>query len=100
VVYPVSVPTITDWISSIAAIVGGLAGVGALIVSFLSYRRSSRALAADARTRAAVASTFQAVEALGSHDEQSAVAGRRSAYAQAAARTQQLLDEFAEEPRR
>ena len=58
-------PLVTDWISSIGSLVGGLTGVGALIVAILSYRRSSRALAADARTRDAVGSTFQAVEALG-----------------------------------
>ena len=44
---------------------GALTGVGALIVAVLSYRRSSRALAADAQTRGAASSTVDAVEALG-----------------------------------
>lgn len=57
-------PSVTDWISSIGSLVGALTGIGALVVAVLSYRRSSRALAADARTRGAVASTVDAVEAL------------------------------------
>lgn len=63
--YPCAMPLVTDWISSIGSLVGALTGVGALIVAILSYRRSSRALASDARTRDAVGSTLQAVEALG-----------------------------------
>ena len=58
-------PSVTDWISSIGSLVGALTGVGALIVAVLSYRKSNRALAADARTRGAVGSTLEAVEALG-----------------------------------
>jgi hypothetical protein len=58
-------PSVTDWISSIGSLVGALTGVGALIVAWLSYRRSTRALAADAQTRAAVSSTVEAVEAVG-----------------------------------
>lgn len=58
-------PTVTDWISSIGSLVGALTGVGALIVAWLSYRKSTRALAADARTRAAVSSTVEAVDAVG-----------------------------------
>ncbi|WP_127476372.1 hypothetical protein [Microbacterium sulfonylureivorans] len=58
-------PSVTDWISSIGSLVGALTGVGALIVAVLSYRKSNRALAADARTRDAVGSTLAAVEALG-----------------------------------
>jgi hypothetical protein len=63
--YPCAMPLVTDWISSIGSLVGGLTGVGALIVAILSYRRSSRALAADTRTRDALASTFHALEELG-----------------------------------
>ena len=62
-------PSVTDWISSISALVGGLAGVGALIVAYLSYRKANRALAADAQTRTAVGSTFQAIEALGAQSD-------------------------------
>ncbi|MBD7957900.1 hypothetical protein H9651_09650 [Microbacterium sp. Sa4CUA7] len=58
-------PSVTDWISSIGSLVGALTGVGALVVAVLSYRKSTRALAADAQTRGAVASTVDAVEALG-----------------------------------
>jgi hypothetical protein len=58
-------PSVTDWISSIGSLVGALTGVGALIVAVLSYRKSNRALAADAQTRGAVGSTLEAVEALG-----------------------------------
>ncbi|WP_341995057.1 hypothetical protein MRBLWH7_002570 [Microbacterium sp. LWH7-1.2] len=58
-------PSVTDWISSIGSLVGALTGVGALIVAWLSYRKSTRALAADAQTRAAVGSTIGAVEAVG-----------------------------------
>ncbi len=58
-------PSVTDWISSIGSLVGALTGVGALIVAVLSYRKSNRALAADAQTRGAVTSTVDAIEALG-----------------------------------
>lgn len=58
-------PSVTDWISSISSLVGGIAGIGALVVSVLSYRRANKALASDARTRDAVGSTLEAVEALG-----------------------------------
>jgi hypothetical protein len=58
-------PSVTDWISSIGSLVGALTGVGALVVAWLSYRKSNRALAADAQTRAAVSSTVEAVEAVG-----------------------------------
>ena len=58
-------PSVTDWISSIASLVGGLAGIGALIVAILSYLRSNRALAADRQTRGAVRSAVDAVDALG-----------------------------------
>lgn len=58
-------PSVTDWISSIGSLVGGLTGLGALIIAILSYVRSSRALAADAQTRGAVSSTLNAVETLG-----------------------------------
>ena len=58
-------PSVTDWISSIGSLVGALTGVGALIVAVLSYRKSNKALAADAQTRGAVGSTLEAVEALG-----------------------------------
>ncbi|MFC8681242.1 hypothetical protein ACFT30_06925 [Microbacterium ureisolvens] len=58
-------PSVTDWISSIGSLVGALTGVGALIVAVLSYRKSNRALAADARTRGAVGATVEAVDALG-----------------------------------
>jgi hypothetical protein len=58
-------PSVTDWISSIGSLVGALTGVGALIVAVLSYRKSNKALAADAQTRGAVGSTLDAVEALG-----------------------------------
>ena len=57
-------PSVTDWISSIGSLVGALTGVGALIVAVLSYRKSNRALAADAHTRGAVTSTVDAIEAL------------------------------------
>lgn len=57
-------PTVTDWISSIGSLIGALTGVGALIVAVLSYRKSTKALAADAQTRGAVGSTLDAVEAL------------------------------------
>lgn len=62
-------PTVTDWISSIGSLVGALTGVGALIVAILSYRKSARALAADAQTRGAVGSTLDAMEALGPSGE-------------------------------
>ncbi|HWM16528.1 MAG TPA: hypothetical protein VNP97_08080 [Microbacterium sp.] len=93
-------PTVTDWISSIAAVIGGLTGVGALIISFLSYRKAHRALAADAQTRVAVASTFQTVEALGAQDAalRPDSGGRRQDYALAAERTRQLLDQFPDNP--
>ncbi|MFF2633611.1 hypothetical protein ACFVR6_12090 [Microbacterium sp. NPDC058021] len=58
-------PTVTDWISSIGSLVGGLTGIGALVVAVLSYRKSNRALAADAQTRGAVTSTVDAIEVLG-----------------------------------
>jgi hypothetical protein len=58
-------PSVTDWISSIGSLVGALTGVGALIVAVLSYRKSNKALAADAQTRGAVGLTLEAVEALG-----------------------------------
>jgi hypothetical protein len=58
-------PSVTDWISSIGSLVGALTGVGALIVAWLSYRRSTRALAADAQTRSAVGATVDAIDALG-----------------------------------
>ncbi|KAF2413483.1 hypothetical protein B1729_09285 [Microbacterium sp. B35-04] len=58
-------PSVTDWISSIGSLVGALTGVGALIVAVLSYRKSNKALAADAQTRGAVGSTLEAIEALG-----------------------------------
>ena len=58
-------PSVTDWISSIGSLVGALTGVGALIIAVLSYRKSNKALAADAQTRGAVGSTLEAVEALG-----------------------------------
>ncbi|WP_322411380.1 hypothetical protein [Microbacterium invictum] len=58
-------PSVTDWISSIGSLVGALTGVGALIVAWLSYRRSTRALAAGAQTRSAVGATVDAVAALG-----------------------------------
>ncbi|MCR2765032.1 hypothetical protein NQ152_16130 [Microbacterium sp. zg.B48] len=76
-------PTVTDWISSIAALVGGLAGLGALIISFLSYRKAGRALSADARTRRALTSTFAAVQALGEHNatvDQTVAAALRSTH--------------------
>ena len=62
-------PSVTDWISSIGSLVGALTGVGALIVAWLSYRRSTRALAADAQTRNAVGATVDAVDALGRADQ-------------------------------
>lgn len=49
-------PTVTDWISSVAAIIGSLTAVGALVVSLLSYRKANRALAADRATRSAIES--------------------------------------------
>ncbi|SDH10949.1 hypothetical protein [Microbacterium pygmaeum] len=58
-------PSVTDWISSISSLVGGLTGAGALVVAILSYLRSSRALAADAQTRDAVGATLDAMQALG-----------------------------------
>lgn len=49
-------PSVTDWISSVAAIVGSLAGVGALFVSLFSLRRAGQAVAADRATREAIQS--------------------------------------------
>lgn len=63
-------PYVTDWISSIASLVGGLAGVGALIVSFLSYRKSNQALASERDTLDSVSATLDAVEALGALDSE------------------------------
>ncbi|MCC2030893.1 hypothetical protein [Microbacterium allomyrinae] len=63
-------PYVTDWISSIASLVGGLAGVGALIVSFLSYRKSNQALASEKDTLDSVSATLDAVEALGALDSE------------------------------
>ena len=63
--YCVAMPSVTDWISSISSLVGGIAGIGALVVSVLSYLRANKALASDARTRDAVGSTLKAVDALG-----------------------------------
>ncbi|MEV4686856.1 hypothetical protein [Microbacterium sp. LWH3-1.2] len=82
-------PSVTDWISSIGSLVGALTGVGALIVAWLSYRKSHRALAADAETRAAVRSTVDAVEAVGR-------AGRFDAMLDAALRRR--ADTEADEP--
>ncbi|NYF17844.1 hypothetical protein HDC37_002689 [Microbacterium sp. AK009] len=62
-------PTVTDWISSIGSLIGSLTGIGALVVAVLSYRRSTRALAADAQTRGAVGATLEAVDALGRSDQ-------------------------------
>jgi ribosomal protein S27E len=69
-------PNVTDWISSIASLVGGLAGVGALIVSFLSYRKSSRALASEKDTLDSVSATLDAVEALGALDGETRAEGQ------------------------
>lgn len=58
---------------------GGLAGIGALVVSILSYLKSSRALASEKETLDSVGATLAAVEALGAlenaarPDQQSAV---------------------------
>lgn len=57
-------PLITDWISSIASLVGGLAGIGALVVAVLSYIRSTRALATDQDVVQSASATLSAVEAL------------------------------------
>lgn len=57
-------PLITDWISSIASLVGGVAGIGALVVAILSYLRSSRALATDQDVVQSASATLSAVEAL------------------------------------
>lgn len=59
-------PLITDWISSIASLVGGIAGIGALVVAVLSYVRSSRALATDQDVVQTASATLSAVEALAS----------------------------------
>src|SRR3954447_2250526 len=63
-------PYVTDWISSIASLVGGLAGIGALVVAILSYLKSSRALASEKDTLDSVGATLAAVEALGEVDRQ------------------------------
>lgn len=87
-------PYVTDWISSIASLVGGLAGVGALIVAILSYLKSSRALAAEKDSLDSMSATIAAVEALGAI---SATAGPHQSAAQSQASRVDGEDAFQED---